>query len=266
MKISCSSWSYHRILKSDVYRPVEGGRLSQIDWVKKCNSELEIDGVELGWGHFPSTDKDYLRDLKKIITEEGLTIAAVSVGNHFTGSDDNKMREEVAKVKKWTGIAAYLGAPIVRCLAGSGEELRVRGIMDKTALCLRECATYASEFGIILGIENHGGTTAEQILKLIKKAETEWLKLVLDVGNFPFPPYASIKKCMPYAILVHAKTYKFDETGNETKLDYEKIFSILKEWKYNGFLSLEYEGEEEEESMVPRSMCFLKKLQLKYEM
>ena len=72
MKISCSSWSYHR--------PLKGGELTQLDWVEKCASELEVDGLELGAGLFPSTDKEYLKKLKKIITEKGLTIASVSVG------------------------------------------------------------------------------------------------------------------------------------------------------------------------------------------
>ncbi len=61
MKISCSSWSFHRT--------IETGKLDQLAWIEKCAQELELDGVELLDVHFPGIAKDYLQKLKKRIID-----------------------------------------------------------------------------------------------------------------------------------------------------------------------------------------------------
>ena len=47
---------------------------------------------------------------------------------------------------------------------------------------------------------------------------------------------------MPYAKAVSAKSYDFDEFGNETTIDFKKMMDIIKEFNYQGFLGIEYEG------------------------
>jgi len=47
---------------------------------------------------------------------------------------------------------------------------------------------------------------------------------------------------MPYAKSVSAKSYAFDDNGNETKIDYAKMMDIVKENNYDGFIGVEYEG------------------------
>ncbi|MCX5642250.1 MAG: sugar phosphate isomerase/epimerase [Candidatus Omnitrophica bacterium] len=253
MKISCSSYSFHRTIAA--------GKLDQLSWIEKCARELELDGVELLDIHFPSVEKEYLRKLKKKIIDLGLTIAAVSASNHFTTPDDAKLRQEVAKVKKWADVSAYLGAPVLRCFAGSGQELADPAIFKQTAAALKECADYCRDnHGIVLAMENHGGTSAEQILGLVKTVDSEWFRLTLDTGNFSEDPYGSIRKTAPLAVFVHAKTYDIDERGNEKQLDYDRIFRIFREVSYQGFLSLEYEGTAEEELMIPKSIVLLKRL------
>ncbi|MFH2067992.1 MAG: sugar phosphate isomerase/epimerase family protein [Candidatus Omnitrophota bacterium] len=253
MKIACSSWSFHRT--------IEAGKLDQLSWVEKCAKELELDGVELLDVHFPETGKDYLRRLKKRITDLGLTVAAVSASNHFTTPDDAKLCQEAAKVKQWADVAAYLGAPVLRCFAGSGQELADPAIFKRTAAALRECADYCRDnHGIVLAMENHGGTSAEQIMGLVKAVDSDWFRLTLDTGNFSQDPYGSIRKAAPLAVFVHAKTYDIDELGNEKRLDYDRILQIFREVSYRGFISLEYEGESDEELMIPKSVVLLKRL------
>ena len=47
---------------------------------------------------------------------------------------------------------------------------------------------------------------------------------------------------MPYAKGVSAKSYDFDESGKETKLDYARIMKIVTDAGYHGFVGIEYEG------------------------
>ena len=196
-----------------------------------------------------------------MIIDLGLTIAAVSASNHFTTPDDDRLKKEIAKVKQWADIAAYLGAPVLRCFAGSGQELAEPKIFDRTAAALKECADYCRDnYGIVLAMENHGGTSAEQILGLLKAVNSDWFRLTLDTGNFSEDPYGSIRKAAPLAVFVHAKTYDIDEQGNDKRLDYNRIFRIFREISYRGFFSLEYEGQADEELMIPKSVALLKRL------
>ena len=48
---------------------------------------------------------------------------------------------------------------------------------------------------------------------------------------------------MPYAKGVSAKSYDFDESGKETKLDFARIMKIVTDAGYHGFVGIEYEGE-----------------------
>jgi sugar phosphate isomerase/epimerase len=47
---------------------------------------------------------------------------------------------------------------------------------------------------------------------------------------------------MPFARGVSAKSYDFDEAGNETKVDYTRILKIVLEAGYHGYVGIEYEG------------------------
>ena len=47
---------------------------------------------------------------------------------------------------------------------------------------------------------------------------------------------------MPKAFAVSAKSYDFDENGNETTIDYKKMLEIVKGFGYSGYIGVEYEG------------------------
>jgi len=47
---------------------------------------------------------------------------------------------------------------------------------------------------------------------------------------------------MPFAKGVSAKSYDFDEQGNETKIDYRRMMKVVLAANYHGFVGIEYEG------------------------
>ena len=51
---------------------------------------------------------------------------------------------------------------------------------------------------------------------------------------------------MPLAKAVSAKSYAFDADGNETTIDYEKMLRIVKDAGYDGYIGVEYEGDDED--------------------
>jgi sugar phosphate isomerase/epimerase len=47
---------------------------------------------------------------------------------------------------------------------------------------------------------------------------------------------------MPYAKGVSAKSYDFDEKGDETKIDFYRMMKIVVDSGYKGYVDIEYEG------------------------
>ena len=260
MKTSCSSWSYHRT--------IQDGRMDQLAWLREC-ADLDLDGVELLGNHFPSTDQDYLVRLKKTCADLFLTIAMVSAGGHLTVTDDDKRAEEVEAIRKWVEVAAFLGAPCVRFFCGSGAELEAGGpeLYEKVLKAVRQIADTGARHGIVMAMENHGGTTADQLLSIHKDVNNDFFKFTLDTGNFPPASqvgpetYTSIERCAPLAAIVHAKFFNVEPDGQDRDFDWHKIRSILADKGFRGFLSIEYEGDDPDEPAVMKRVAkFLKTL------
>ena len=53
---------------------------------------------------------------------------------------------------------------------------------------------------------------------------------------------------MPYAKGVSAKSYAFDDEGNETTIDYYKMMQIVKDSGFEGYIGTEFEGDVEDPS------------------
>ena len=56
----------------------------------------------------------------------------------------------------------------------------------------------------------------------------DWGSLKDNKCNNPYDPYLGVSEMLPRAFGLSAKSYEFDENGNETILDYYKLLSIVK--------------------------------------
>jgi hypothetical protein len=69
-----------------------------------------------------------------------------------------------------------------------------------------------------------------------------------DFGNFyEYDRYQGVKDMMPFAKGVSAKSYAFDDQGNETKIDYRKMMKIVLDAGYHGRVGIEWEGQHPDE-------------------
>ena len=57
-----------------------------------------------------------------------------------------------------------------------------------------------------------------------------------------YDKYQGMTELMPYAKAVSAKSYDFDTNGEESTIDFKKIIDITKEFNYDGYYGIEYEG------------------------
>jgi hypothetical protein len=110
-------------------------------------------------------------------------------------------------------------------------------------------------------IENHGLHTSngEFMTSIIKEVQNPYLGTLPDFGNWclnakwgstqnnrcddVYDRYKGVTEFLPFAKGVSAKSYAFDENGNETIIDYQKMLKIVKDFGFDGYIGIEYEGE-----------------------
>lgn len=246
MHIGCCAYSYRDLLK--------GGQMTLSDFLRRC-VEMGADGVELTAYYFTDMETSTLHRVKREAYRLGLDICGTAVGNAFTSPDEAKRREQVEMVKAWVDHSVTLGAPGIRVFAGSvAEGTTEEQAFGWTVECLRECADYAVERGIMVALENHGGITgtADQTLRLIRAVDHEWVGINLDCGNFHGDIYDEIAQTAPHAVTAHAKV-----TSAAGVVDYDRVVQTLYQVGYRGYLNVEYEEKGDPTAEVP---AFVKRL------
>jgi len=254
VKLACSSWSYHRALAAD--------RFSLLGWIEYCADTLQLDGVEIEDKHIEDASPAGLASVRAAIKDEGLALANLTTFNDFGLESENALRSELDQVKRWVDHAALLEASSLRVFAGWPKGPR-QAAWARMIPYLRQAAEYAQQRQIVLVLENHnhGGfiQTASDTQRALQQVNSPFLRPLLDTGNY-LDGLVSVKQIVPQAQHVHAKLLRLDEQGRERDIDHDQILQWLREAGYQGFISVEYEGDEAERTAVPRGSGYLKRL------
>jgi sugar phosphate isomerase/epimerase len=240
-------------------KPDDGRKINMFGFVDYCAKQHC--GAELTSYFFPpDVDRDYFLRIKRHAFLNGVPIVGTAIGNNFTIGKGQKLDEQIAEAKRWIDRAAIMGAPHIRFFAGTRKQLEAAPDNMKIAIeSLRQCVDYAAQSGILIGVENHGQLTAAQVLEIVKGVDSEWFGINLDTGNFNSDdPYRDLEKCAPYAVNVQLKVKMKSPAGEKYDADYERIFKILADANYRGYLVLEFE-ENKPFDHVPDVMNTLRK-------
>lgn len=243
-KISLAEWSLHKALFSR--------KLDNLDFPKVAREEFGIEGVEYVNQFFKDKahDSAYLKDLKKRADDHGVTNVLIMIdGEGDLSAPDKAARgEAVENHKKWVDAAAALGCHAIR--VNTGGHYSKDDVKDAAEGC-SALAEYGAKHKIHIICENHGGPSSDPdaLLALIKAVNSPSFGTLPDFGNFPkadgkykIDVYDAIARMMPYAKGVSAKSYDFDEKGEESNLDFARIMKIVTDAGYHGFVGIEYEG------------------------
>ena len=113
---------------------------------------------------------------------------------------------------------------------------------------------------MVLGLENHWGLgrTAAGVMRIVEAIDSPWLRVTLDTGNFLDDIYPQLEQIAPAACFVQAKTYYGGGKWYTLEIDYGKVAEILRKVRYQGWVSLEFEGKDDPAEAVPRSLTMLK--------
>lgn len=276
MKIGVSSYSFRK------YMLTTGA--SYIDICDKAK-ELGFEGIEF----VPFTDCDPLEMAKKVrehCEKIGLPIIAYTVGANFLADD---IEAEIARVKGCVDVCEALGAPLMRHdVASKLRPIHMYSYEDaisEMAPRIREVTEYAEMKGIRTCSENHGfifqsPERVEELILAVGHKNYGWL---CDMGNFlcvDVDPAEAVYVAAPYAFHVHAKDFLF-KPGNDLApagfglvtgggnylrgtivghgvVPVRQCVNILKRAGYDAWLSLEFEGTEDNITALQQGLAYLK--------
>jgi len=222
--------------------------VSLVEFAGIARKEFGLSQLELTQLSFPSTDPSYLKELRSAVEAEGATIQNVPIDVGDICEPDAAARaNDMIEIKKWMDAAAAIGSRAVR--VNTGEQSEGADAFALAVESYRDLVKYAGKLGLDVLIENHGGLSGDPdvIVKIIESVSSDRLFACPDFGGFDDAiVYEGLEKLMPFAKLVHAKSYSFDENGEETRLDYRRCMEIIKRSGFDGVLSIEYEGEDDQ--------------------
>jgi len=239
--------------------PLTKGEMNLDQLLEYC-AAIHLDAVDLTAYYFPGypevpTD-EYLYHIKQKAFLLGLEISGTGVRNDFTDPDPAKRKASVELVKNWIVAAEKLGAPVIRVFSGTADTkgLAREKVVDYMVADFKECAEFGKAHGVVVAIQNHNDfiKTANQIIEVIKRVNSDWFGLILDIGSYRTgDPYLEIAQSIPYAVNWQLKETVF-VNGVEQKTDLDRLMKIIKESGYRGYLPLETLGEGDPKVKVPR--------------
>lgn len=243
-------------------------------------AELGFDGVEILHRQMEREDNNYLQRLKRRAFLLGLDLCGFSTHQTFLSPDAKVRQKNIDHTIRCIELAYALGIPTMRVNTGTwgtsknfDELMRNKGIeqplpgytddqafpwvIDSLGACLRA----AERCGVTMGLENHWGLgrTARGVLRVVEAVKSPWLKVTLDTGNFLENMYEQMELLAAHAVLVQAKTYQGGGTWYTLDIDYPRVARMLRQHRYQGYISLEFEGKENPSTGVPQSLAVLRR-------
>jgi len=269
VKLGVSSYSFWHF-RGDKY---------PIETVIERASALGVQGVEVLHRQMASEETPYLHRLKRHAFENGIDLICLSIHQNFISPDPEVRKTHIDHTIRCMQIAHEMGIPCIRLNSGRwgtiesfdrlmelrGDEPPLPGHTEDEAYawCIdatEQCLIAAEKYGVLLALENHWGLTREPegVLRIVDAIGSPWLSVLMDTGNFLEAPYGKLKKMADRASYVHAKTYYGGGEWYTLDLDYVKVAEILRAADYKGYVSLEFEGKEDPEIAVPKSVAMLR--------
>jgi len=268
------------------YRPFKEGRLDIPGFVREAK-RAGADGVELLDFFYRDVEADRAAALGAL-EETGLQCPIFSVAQNFAKIDSEARASELQKIRFGVDEAQRYGASVVRVFAGDvAEGITFDQAREWIVEGLSEASRYAAANGVRLALENHGTLAGrgDQVRGIIEDVRTrsgcDALGANPDTGNFLLvnqPSHEAIRQVASLANMVHFKDFKAEPAGHEgfayTALDgarfvgtavgegdveLETCIRELKESGFDGWLSVEYEGDEDAFAAVPRSIANARK-------
>ena len=276
-KLSLAQWSLHNNIRGGKMSPYDFGKFAKKHGFKGLEYVNTLYKDVMESKEKSKAIKSFIKKNNQIVNDlnlENVLIMIDDEGNLSTLNQKKRIKA-IENHKIWVEAASEMGCHSIRVnLHGTSDAEKWKVTSSES---LSKLSDYASDYNINIIVENHGGLSSDadllmEVMNLVNKKNCGTLP---DFGNFcisrkwgygdngcenEFDKYEGVKKLMPKAFAVSAKSHVFDENGNEKEIDYKKMLSIVKEAAYSGYIGVEYEkiSLSEEDGIIATKNLLLK--------
>lgn len=252
-KISLAQWSLNRAFFA--------GELNPENFASIARNDFGIAAIEYVNAFYADKGKDtkFWNHMRQQANDEGVKSLLIMVDDEgdLGARNDKKRLTAVENHFKWMEAVKILGGHSIRVNAfGKGTRKQLKATLVDG---LGQLSGYGESIGISVVVENHGLHTsdADFMVSIIQEVNSPYLGTLPDFGNWclsaewgsiqnpcddRYDLYRGVSQLMPYAKGVSAKSYEFDELGEETRINYPQMLKIVKRAGYSGHIGIEYEG------------------------
>jgi len=248
-KIAVSTWSFHNYFPNTRYGPP---KFTTEDWklpdvVAQAKDKLGITAFEISSAHLASNEPKYLDEINGFVKEQKCQLVHMSdnfKGVNLARADKEKREADLKKYEELIGVTQMLRIPTMRVNTGTPETNDWD--FNTTLDSFKRLAKYGKERQVEVIIENHGGLSADpkNVARIIEGVG-ENISACPDFGLFKkdeerWPGLEIMfKHCKR---VVSAKFHGLGEKGEHKDFDLKRCYQLMKDAKFAGWLSLEYEG------------------------
>ncbi len=248
--------------------------MTVFDWIEMA-ADLPIDGLELYDGFLASLEEAYLEKVRGALARRHLAMPMLCCSPDFTRPDAER-RQEIARERRLIEVTAILGGQSCRVLSGQRrpEVTRAQGVRWVVE-SIKELLAYAAEKKVVLTLENHYKDNYWQypefaqkrdvFLEIVNQIDSPWFGVQYDPSNAIVAgedPLELLESVKHRVVTMHASDRFLkpghtleelrrieDSVGYAAILshgvigqglnDYPRIFRLLREVGYQGWVSIE---------------------------
>ncbi len=249
--------------------------MSVFDWIEMA-SGLEVDGLEMYPGFFASLEDEYLDRVREAIECRGMTMPMFCCSPDFTHPDPAVRQDEIERERRMIDVTARLGGGFCRVLSGQRrpEVEREEGI-GRVVDAIKELLPYAESRRVVLALENHYkdgywqypefAQKSDVFLEIVDRIHSPWFGVQFDPSNAVVAgddPIWLLGQVKHRVVTMHAsdRFLKPGHTLEELRQaeegpgyaailvhgvtgrglnDYQRIFALLREAGFKGWISIE---------------------------
>jgi sugar phosphate isomerase/epimerase len=249
--------------------------MTVFDWIEMA-AGLPVDGLELYDGFLESFDPAYLDKVRGALERHKLAMPMLCCSPDFTRPTAGERQQEVEREKQMVDVTARLGGRFCRVLSGQRRpEVSRRQGVRWVVECIREVMDYSAERNVVLALENHYkdnfwthpefAQKQDVFLEILNGIYSPWFGVQYDPSNALVAgedPLELLERVKQRVVTMHAsdRHLKPRHTLEELKAvedslgyaailahgvigkgmnDYPKIFAILREAGFDGWVSIE---------------------------
>lgn len=291
MKFGFSSYCFRSSLGTG-----EMSFLDVIDWVADSDAEhLELAATATGPDSpVPNSEWDpkAVAEVVQRAKDRGVTLSNLAIGANFFTDDEAVRQQQIAHVKAHVDLAESLGITrmrhdVVRHSPQEGDDTPAfEAALPQIVAASKEIAQYAATKGVTTSLENHGFfvQSSDRVRRIVHAVDEPNFKTTLDIGNFVCvdeDPTAAVPANLPLAMIVHFKDFYirpsyrnpgdgwFRSKGGKYlrgaivgngDLDTYSVMKSIKDSGYDGYASIEFEGDEDWRIGTTRGLANAKRI------